>query len=222
MKYDRFLAVTALAMTTIATTSPAYAEAGDVLLRVRGIYVTPNETSGDILPAFPGEGARLTDAVAPEVDVTYMASDHIGFELIAATTKHDARGVTGTTGSLGDLVETWVLPPTVTVQYHLAPEAAVRPYVGAGLNYTFFWDEEAQDPLTGVAGQTRVGLSDSFGWALQAGVDIDISERFLLNIDAKYIDMDTDVRLETTNVGVQRTRIDIDPFVFGVGFGMKL
>lgn len=218
----KFLLLCTALATAAGAAMPAVAEAGDVLLRVRGIYVTPTEESGDILPAFPGEGVELTDAVAPEIDITYMATDHVGLELIAATTKHEARGVTGTTGSLGDLVETWVLPPTVTLQYHFLPEGNVRPYVGAGLNYTIFWDEEAQDPLTDAVGPTDVSLSDSFGWALQAGVDIDITERFFLNLDAKYIDMDTDVRLDTTAAGRQGVDVDVNPFVFGVGFGMKL
>ncbi|MBZ6379644.1 hypothetical protein B5C34_15430 [Pacificimonas flava] len=205
-----------------AVPTAASAEAGDVLLRVRGIYVTPTEDSGDILPAFPGETVSLTDAVAPEFDLTYMATDNVGIELIAATTKHQADGVTGVTGGLGDLVETWVLPPTVTLQYHFAPNSKVRPYVGAGLNYTFFWDEEAQDPLTNAVGPTKVTLSDSFGWALQAGVDIDLNERFFLNLDAKYIDMNTDVELDTTAAGMQTIDVDVNPFVFGVGFGIRL
>ena len=67
-----------------------------------------------------------------------MVTDHIGVELIAATSKHTISGVTGTTGSIGKLASTWVLPPTLTVQYHPTPEAKLRPYVGAGINYTLF------------------------------------------------------------------------------------
>ena len=83
---------------------PAHAEAGDVLVRLRGIMVAPNEDSGSVLPAFPGEEVSVDNNVMPEVDVTYMATDHIGFELIAATTKHTASGVSGTTGAVGKLV----------------------------------------------------------------------------------------------------------------------
>ena len=168
---------------------PAQAKQGDILVRLRGIVVAPNEKSGSVLPAFPGEKVSIDNAVAPEIDVTWMASDHIGFELIAATTKHSASGRKGTTGSIGKLASTWVLPPTLTAQYHFLPDAPVRPYVGAGVNYTLFYSEDASGALESAVGQTKVHMSDSFGWAAQAGVDIDLNDRLFLNIDVKYIDM---------------------------------
>lgn len=200
---------------------PAQAKQGDILVRLRGIVVAPNEKSGSVLPAFPGEKVSIDNAVAPEIDVTWMASDHIGFELIAATTKHSASGRKGTTGSIGKLASTWVLPPTLTAQYHFLPDAPVRPYVGAGVNYTLFYSEDASGALESAVGQTKVHMSDSFGWAAQAGVDIDLNDRLFLNIDVKYIDIDTTARLSTTAVGVQKVHIDLDPLVFGIGVGMR-
>ena len=200
---------------------PAQAKQGDILVRLRGIVVAPNEKSGSVLPAFPGEKVSIDNAVAPEIDVTWMASDHIGFELIAATTKHSASGRTGTTGSIGKLASTWVLPPTLTAQYHFLPDAPVRPYVGAGVNYTLFYSEDASGALESAVGKTKVHMSDSFGWAAQAGVDIDLNDRLFLNIDVKYIDIDTTARLSTTAVGVQKVHIDLDPLVFGIGVGMR-
>ncbi|MBS0284303.1 MAG: OmpW family protein [Proteobacteria bacterium] len=195
--------------------------AGDVLVRLRAIVVAPNEKSGGITPTFPGEKVKLNDAVMPEVDVTYMATDHIGFELIASTTKHTASGTSGTTGGIGKLASTWVLPPTLTAQYHFNPKGAVRPYVGAGINYTIFWNEKASDGLQAAVGKTKVGMSDSFGWAAQAGVDVDISRRMFVNLDVKYIDMRTTARLDTTAIGTQRVRVDINPLVFGAGVGVR-
>ena len=200
---------------------PAQAKQGDILVRLRGIVVAPNEKSGSVLPAFPGEKVSIDNAVAPEIDVTWMASDHIGFELIAATTKHSASGRTGTTGSIGKLASTWVLPPTLTAQYHFLPDAPVRPYVGAGVNYTLFYSEDASGGLESTVGKTKVHMSDSFGWAAQAGVDIDLNDRLFLNIDVKYIDIDTTARLSTTAAGVQKVHVDLDPLVFGVGVGMR-
>ena len=106
------LCVAALAASALAT--PAMAAAGDTFIRVRGIVVAPNEKSGGILPALPTETVRVNDAVTPEVDVTQMVTDNIGFELIAATSKHSVSGASGTTGSIGKLASTWVLPPTLT------------------------------------------------------------------------------------------------------------
>jgi outer membrane protein len=209
------------ATTCTAIAAPAQAAQGDVLVRLRGIMVAPNERSGSVLPAFSGEKVKVDNSVMPEVDVTYMATDHIGFELIAATTKHSASGRSGTTGAIGRLASTWVLPPTLTAQYHFLPEARIRPYVGAGVNYTFFYNEKASNALEGAVGATRVHMSDSFGWAAQAGADIDLTDRVFLNIDVKYIDIDTTARLSTTAAGVQRVRVHLDPLVFGVGVGMK-
>ncbi len=209
------------ALAAVSVAGPAQAEAGDVLVRVRGILVAPNEDSGAILPGFPGEGVSVNNSIMPEVDVTYMASDRIGFELIAATTKHSASGVTGTTGGIGKLASTWVLPPTLTAQYHLNPAGKVRPYVGAGLNYTLFYSEDASDALEAAVGRTEVRMSDSFGWAAQAGMDIDLSDRLFLNLDVKYIDIDTTARLATAAAGTQEVRISLDPFVFGVGLGTR-
>ncbi len=196
--------------------------AGDVLVRVRTILVAPNETSDGILPAFPGEHVRVNTSVMPELDVTYMATDHIGFELIASTTRHHADGGTGTTGAIGKLVSTWVLPPTLTAQYHLNPTGRIRPYVGAGLNYTIFWNEKASDALVAAVGSTDVRMKDSVGWAAQAGADIDITPKMFLNLDVKYIDIDTTARLRTSAIGTQRVAISLDPLVFGVGLGIRL
>ncbi|MEQ1547422.1 MAG: OmpW family outer membrane protein, partial [Chakrabartia sp.] len=158
----------------------------------------------------------------PEIDITHMVTDNIGFELIAATTKHRASGTTGTTGGIGKLASTWVLPPTLTLQYHLAPEGKLRPYVGAGLNYTIFYSENASKGLVAAVGPTRVKMKNSFGWAAQAGIDIPLNEKTFLNFDIKYIDMDTTARLTTTAIGTQRVKVSLDPIVVGIGIGFKI
>jgi len=218
MRAFSFLPLLAIAVVP----APAFAEAGDVLLRVRAVVVSPNEDSGSILPTFPGEEVDVSDSFAPEVDITYMATNHIGFELIAATTQHDFGGTSGTTGGIGQLGSTWVLPPTLTAQYHFAPEGAIRPYVGAGINYTIFHSEDATNALENAIGQTSVSLSDSWGWALQAGVDIDLNDDIFLNFDVKYIDIDSTATLRNATIGTQQVDIDLDPFVFGIGIGFRL
>lgn len=195
--------------------------AGDKLFRVRAILVTPQESSSDVLPAFPGEEVKVTDAVMPEVDFTYMVTDSIGLELIVATTKHKAQGKTGVTGSLGTLTSTWVLPPTLTVNYHFNSKGKVRPYLGAGLNYTVFYSEDASEDLEDAVGPTKVKLSDSFGPALQAGIDIDVSPTMFVNLDVKWIDMDTTATLDTTAIGEQKVRVHLDPIVLGAGVGWR-
>jgi len=198
---------------------PAQAEAGDWIVRLRAIVVAPNEKTGTVQPSFATSHTSVNDSVAPELDFTYMWTKHVGTELILATTKHHVSG-RDALAPVGRLASTWVLPPTLTLQYHFTPEAHVRPYVGAGLNYTIFYNEKASSALNAAIGQTKVHLSDSAGYALQTGVDVDLSPKIFLNFDAKYIDIDTRARL-TTGALINRERVHLDPFVFGVGLGTR-
>jgi len=209
------------AAAAIVLPQAAQAKAGDVLVRARAILVTPQERSGSVLPTFPGEKVKVSDSWAPEVDFTYMATDHVGFELIAATTKHHASGKTGTTGSIGKLASTWVLPPTLTAQYHFNPAGHVRPYVGAGVNYTIFYSEKASSGLEAAVGPTKVNMKNSLGPAIQAGVDFDIGKNVFLNLDAKWIQIDTTARLDTTALGTEKVKVHLDPLVIGIGIGTK-
>lgn len=217
----------AAAAAVIAIPSAAQAQdaegikAGDKLFRVRAIWVAPQEDSSGINPTFPGEKVKVSSSVMPEIDFTYMATDHIGFELIAATTKHKASGKTGTTGSIGKLASTWVLPPTLTAQYHFNPAGKVRPYVGVGVNYTIFYSEDASSGLEDAVGPTKVSMSNSFGPAIQAGVDVAVSKNMFVNFDVKWVDMDTTAKLRTTAIGTQKVKVHIDPLIVGAGIGWR-
>jgi outer membrane protein len=211
-----YLAASALAAMAAA---PAHAEQGDWLLRGRAILVAPTEDSSGVKPAFPGDEVSVTNSFAPEVDISYFVTHHVALELIAATTKHDIKGKNGL-APIGELADTWALPPTLTLQYHFGPSAKVRPYVGAGLNYTIFYGEDASDGLEEAIGETKVELKDSFGFALQAGVDVDLIEKIFLNIDVKYIDIDTKATL-TTGALENRVKVSLDPIVAGIGIGMR-
>ena len=209
-----------LGLAALCIAAPAMAQQkGDVLVRVRAIMVAPNEKSGSVQPSFPGARVGVTDSYAPEVDFTYMLSDHIGTELILATTKHHVQG-RGSLSGIDRLAGTWVLPPTLTLQYHLAPHAKIRPYLGAGINYTVFYSSKASNALDAAIGNTKVHLKDSVGYALQAGFDVDLTPSVFVNLDVKYVDIDTKARL-TTGALVNRVDVHIDPLVFGVGLGKR-
>jgi len=197
---------------------PAFAKEGDVLVRARAIIVAPNERSGAIT-GIANSQLGVGDSVMPEVDFTYMASDHIGAELILATTKHGVTGK-GSISGLGEVANTWVLPPTLTLQYHFAPEGKVRPYLGVGVNYSTFYSTKATPSLNAALGATTVKLKDSFGYALQAGVDVPVGKNVFVNLDIKYIDMKTTATL-TSGATVRTSRVKIDPIVAGVGIGFK-
>lgn len=210
-------------MTAMAFAAPAVAqdEASDPhwIVRARLLRVTPMERTGPIEPSFSSAHTAVTNSYAPELDFTYMATPHVGAELILGTTKHDIDG-RGALDPLGKLAHTWVLPPTLTLQYHFNPRGHVRPYVGAGINYTIFYSSKASNALDSAIGHTKVGLSDSVGYALQTGVDVDITRRVFVNLDLKYLDINTTAHL-TTGTLVNRERVHLDPLVPGIGIGMR-
>ena len=208
-----------VAAAALLAAMPAHADAGDILVRGRAILVSPTEKSGGITPTFPNDRVSVSDSWTPEVDVTYFATDNIALELIAATSKHDIGGEKGLK-PVGKLADTWVLPPTLTLQYHLAPKAKLRPYVGVGVNYSIFYNEDASRSLETAIGATSVKLKSSLGYSLQAGADVALSDKVFLNLDVKYIDIDTTAKL-TTGPLVNRVKVSIDPIVFGVGIGTR-
>jgi outer membrane protein len=165
----------------------------------------------------------------PELDITYMITRNWGVELILGYTEHTvkahksadatARGL-GLTGS-SDVIDTKVLPPTLLLQYHFRPDADIRPYVGVGINYTLFFDEEVpNDSLVSNAGDD-IKLDSSWGFAAQAGVDVAINQDWFMNFDVKYIDIDTEAHFDGTAAGRLKINADIDPFVWGVGIGRR-
>lgn len=208
-----------IAAATLIATSAAATERGDFLVRLRGIVVAPTESSGPLLPGFPSGFVGVENAVVPELDFTYFLTKHIGAELILASSPHDIVGE-GALEGVGDIAEVLVLPPTLTLQYHFAPDAKIRPYVGAGVNYSIFYKSDASDELEAAIGQTSVDLDDSVSWAFQAGVDIDLRGRWFLNADIKYINMDTRATLTTGSL-INTVDVDVNPIVAGVGVGYR-
>lgn len=148
----------------------------------------------------------------PELDISYFFTDHVAAELVLTSTKHDAKAV-GTALGTVDLGDVWLLPPVLTMQYHFAPKSTISPYVGAGLNLTLFYNADA--PGTTV---TDIDYSDNVGPALQAGVDFQINDDWMLNLDIKKVWLDTDVSI---NGGAIVGDVNIDPWIFGIGFGTK-
>lgn len=196
---------------------PAFAEQGDWLVRLRGIVVAPTEEVSDVLPAFPGGSFEIDNAINPELDITYFLTDNIGIEVIAAISPHDLQG-TGTLEGLGKIADVLVLPPTLTFQYHFAPNAQIRPYVGVGINYSLFFDTEASSSLVNAVGPTSVDVDDSIGAAFQAGVDFMVSERLSVNLDVKYIRIDTTATLDSGGL-INQADIELHPIVAGFGVG---
>ena len=209
-----------LAATTTASLPEAWAlEAGDFLVRLRGVGVIPTGDSDNFSPNLTTSGVEARPAGVPELDLTYMITDEIGLELIATTTPHDIDG-TGAISGLGDVGDVWLLPPTLLAQYHFLPGQRLRPYIGAGINYTIAYSEDVDSSLENVIGPADLEIDNSIGWAVQAGVDWALDDRWSLNLDMKYISISPDATLETATTR-DTTEVDINPIIFGVGIGYR-
>ena len=203
--------------------APALAlEAGDILVRLRGIGVIPTANSDGIQPDLTTSGLEAQPAGVPELDFTYMVTDNIGLELILATSPHDL-DFTGLRSDIGKGAESWLLPPTLLVQYHFMADRSIRPYVGAGVNLTIVYGENATQSLVNArGGPTNIKADNSIGWAVQAGVDIDLDDRWFFNLDIKYIDIGIDVAITTPATSTTRTtRVDINPIIVGADIGYR-
>ncbi|MDY0008724.1 MAG: OmpW family outer membrane protein [Bdellovibrionales bacterium] len=201
----RSLALVCCCCAGIAATTPAKADFNphDWQLRLRTISISPDESSN----VSPISGKVGVDAaIMPELDITYFINDNFSLELILATTKHDVKHSSGL-----DLGSVWVLPPTLTAQYRFNNQTAFVPYVGAGINYTIFYNADS-----GAANSIK--YKNGFGYALQAGLDYKLDENWSLNLDVKKIFLDTEAKV---NGGAVRANVDLDPWVFGAGVGYR-
>lgn len=147
----------------------------------------------------------------PEVDITYFFSPNLAAELILTyPQKHDIRSAGAPIGTLKEL------PPTLTIQYHFTGMAGFRPYLGAGLNYTNISSVQWSPAVSAALGPNMD--RNSFGLALQAGVDIPVGSGWLLNMDLKKVSIRTDV----SSFGVKVGQFKVDPLLFSLGVGQTL
>ena len=184
--------------------------AGDFMVRFRALGVIPADNA-DIDPI--GGDTELSNTATPEIDISYFITDNIALELIAATTHHNVKAKNTDLGDV-DLGDTWLLPPTLLLQYHFLSKGTISPYVGAGINYSIFY--AVDNPNNGPV--TDVDYENSLGWALQAGVDVRIADNWYVNADVKRLFLDTDVNI---NKGAIKADVDVDPWIFGMGIGYK-
>ena len=180
-------------------------------VRLRGVSVQPNEKS---TVAGVKSDVNISNSFIPELDFTYFFNKNVAAELILGTTKHDVEFSNGA-ANLGSV---WLLPPTLTLQYHFYPTKSLKPYVGAGLNYTIFYGVKS-----GVV--KDVEYKNNVGFALQGGVDYMLNDKYFLNFDIKKVFLKTDVDVDASNVvpGANSVpaKVNIDPLLIGFGIGMK-
>jgi outer membrane protein len=191
----------------LALASPALAtEKGDWAISLGAHVVNPSSDNGSL-----AGGALKTDVGSdwkPTITAEYFFSPNLGLEVLASLPfKHDVSLNGVKAGS------TKQLPPTFTLQYHFNGDK-VSPFIGAGINYTLFFDQNTSGPLAG----TDLNLSNSWGLAAHAGLDFRLADKHALRVDVRWMDIDTDVSVNGVDVGT----VKIDPIVYGIAYVWNL
>jgi outer membrane protein len=194
----------ALSLGTIA--APAFAQqAGEWTISVGAHQVNPKSDNGTLSG---GLDVEVGSNVRPTLTAEYFVRDNLGIEVLASWPFEHDISIKG----LGTVGSTKHLPPTVSLQYHFG-SGSVKPFVGAGVNFTTFFSEETTGALAG----TDLKLDDSIGLAAHAGIDFKVGERGAIRIDARWIDIDTDVEVNGADLGT----VNIDPLVYGAAYVVK-
>lgn len=206
------LAVAALVLSSFSGGALAH-DAGEFFIRAGTATVRPTEGSDNVLGSLGS--FQVSNNTQLGLTFTYMATDNIGIELLAATPFRHKVG-TGPTGTIATVHQ---LPPTLMAQwYFFDAKTKLRPYVGVGINYTTFFNNSFNDQGK-EAGLSDLSLKDSWGAAGQVGVDYMLNPNWLINASVWYIDIDTDVKFKANGVNqTVSTRLDPWVFMFSAGY----
>jgi outer membrane protein len=185
--------------------SQAMAQESPWLVRARAVHIDPDNKSTPVGGVGAADRLEVATKTIPELDISYFFTPHISAELILTyPQKHKVRLDGVEIGSFKHL------PPTLTAQYHFAPGATINPYLGVGVNYT----RMSKVRLLDGAGDLE---NDSWGLALQAGVDLRIDDRWSINADIKKVNIRSDVFVG----GANASHLKVDPLLFGLGVGYR-
>jgi len=200
-----------LGMAAVSFSAQAIQE-GDMFMRFTATQVAPSSSS-DGFSGAPTVIPEADDSSTLGLTFVYMMSNNLGIEVLASLPfEHDI------TAGGTKIASTKQLPPTVSIQYYFNPAEKFRPYVGAGLNYTIFFNDNINaDVAAGLGISSDLELDDSFGLAVQAGFDYDINEKWFVNADIRYINIET----TATNSDIGSVDVDINPTVISLGVGYK-
>jgi outer membrane protein len=175
------------------------------LVRARVVNIDTANKSDKVGGVGAEDRITVSKKTIPEIDISYFFSPNVSAELILTyPQKHDVYLDGSNIGTFKHL------PPTLSAQYHFAPNASINPYLGVGVNYTNI----SKVNLLGGKGSLE---SSSFGLSFQAGVDFAIDKNWSLNLDVKKVQIRSDVKI----AGAKASAVKVDPLLIGVGVGYR-
>ena len=205
------------------TSSVSAHQAGDFIVRAGAAMVSPNESSQNIETPDLGNLGQfsVSDNTQLGLNFGYMLTDNIGIELLAATPFSHDISING----VGKVAETKQLPPTLVAQYYFgSSDSKLRPYIGVGVNFTNFFDNEITNDVDGRL--SDLSLSNSWGVAGQVGIDYQVNKQWLVNASVWYAQISTDAKFNYTfdNAGTDTSvpvtiETDINPWVYMISVG---
>ncbi|HFE39632.1 MAG TPA: OmpW family protein [Gammaproteobacteria bacterium] len=206
----------ALALTTFTAFSSTAAQAADLDAVAPIDWAGSFMVRGRVLGVITEDGQKLTprlnttvtDSVVPEVDFSYFLTDNIAFETIAGVTYHTLKLKGG-----ANIGKAWIVPATLTAQYHFHLGSHFKPYIGAGPHMALVMSDKAKGPFTSFKLK-----NPRFGVALQAGMDYMIDDHWSFNLDVKKVFVSLKANV---NRGAVTGKAKINPWIIGTGIGYK-
>jgi outer membrane protein len=188
------------------------AQAQDNVVKAGIIYYTTNSSTTGIqgIGIPPGADAETGNAVTAVFVYERTLTPNIGIELVLGIPPTIEADATGTVAFLGNnILSAKNVAPTLLVNYYFgAPGDTWRPYLGAGINWTRFVD--IQSTLA-----PHVEMSDSWGLAVQAGINYAVNKQWGLFASVARVDVKSDLVAVASTV--LTTTIDFKPVTYTFG-----
>jgi outer membrane protein len=119
-----------------------------------------------------------------------------------------------------------VYSPTAFINYHIrGKQATWDPFVGLGVNYTWFRNTKALSPLTNLQGPTDVHLSSDLTWAAHVGMIYRFNSRWSVVGTIAYADVRSDLTSTSYTpdgsviTSQAKTTIKFNPVVYTLAIG---
>ncbi|MDR0247886.1 MAG: outer membrane beta-barrel protein [Burkholderiales bacterium] len=206
MKMKALASALVIAVLALGVTGVAQAADSKFVVKLGIADVVPKSNNGYLANGILK--ADVGNSVRPSITFEYMITPNLGVEVLGAWPfRSDIKLNTVKSGRVD------VLPPTVSVQYHFLPDNVVSPFVGAGVNYTFMYNEKTMGPIRGA----DLDVKNSWGLAAHVGVDFNFNKNWLMTLDARWIQMRNDVKVNGDKVG----KVKVDPMVWGIAVGYR-
>ncbi|HEV6966366.1 MULTISPECIES: OmpW/AlkL family protein [Roseateles] len=221
---SKFLLGVASGLAVLLASGSAFAQsAGSIVVYGGAAQITPQVDSGDLTaPSLAGTKVDVKKATSFVGGITYYWSDNISIDLpIAAPFKHDIVGA-GAIDGVGKLGTVKSLPMTLLAQYRFGEANSVlRPFIGAGPTYGYFYKPRATAVLSGITGgtvnnPTTLKMKSRLGATVELGAAYNITHDWSASLSVTKTFIKTTGTLSTGQT--IETTLDPVSIKFGIGY----